>query len=68
MVNEYSNTYTATKMKPVDVKDNAYIDSNKELNDKDPNFKVGDRIRISKDKNIFATGYTPNWSEEVFCN
>ena len=53
-------------MKPVDVKDNKYIDFEKEINDKDPKFKVGDHVRISKYKNIFAKGYTPNWSEEVF--
>ena len=53
-------------MKPVDVKDNTYIDSNKEVNDQDPEFQVGDHVRISKCKNIFAKGYTPNWSEEVF--
>ena len=53
-------------MKPVDVKNDTYIDSNKEVNDKDTKFKVGDHVRISKCKNIFAKGYTPNWSEEVF--
>ena len=53
-------------MKPVDVKNNAYIDSHKEIHDKDPKFKFGDHVRISKYKNIFARGYTPNWSEEVF--
>ena len=53
-------------MKPIDVKDNTYIDSKKEVNDKDPKFKVGDHVRISKYKNIFAKGYMPNWSEEVF--
>ena len=47
-------------MKPIDVKDNTYIDSKKEFNDKDPKFKVGGRVRISKYKNIFAKGYTPN--------
>ena len=52
-------------MKPIEVKDNTYIDSIKEVNDKDPKFKVGDHVRISKYKNIFATGYMPNWSEEV---
>ena len=67
IVNEYNNTYHRTiKMKPVDVKDNTYIDFKKEVNDKDPKFKVGDHVRISKYKNIFAKGYTPNWSEEVF--
>ena len=54
-------------MKPVDVNSNTCIDSGKEIiNNKDPNFKVGDNVRISKYKNIFAKGYTPNWSEEVF--
>ena len=53
-------------MKPVDVKDNTYIDFKKEVNDKDPKFKVGDHVRISKYKNIFSKGYTPNWSEEIF--
>ena len=61
IVNEYNNTYHRTiKMKPVDVKDNTYIDSSKEVNDKNPKFKVGDLVRISKYKNIFAKGYTPN--------
>ena len=67
IVNEYNDTYHRTiKMKPVDFKNNTYIDSNKEVNDKDPKFKVGDHVRISKYKNIFAKGYTPNWSEEIF--
>ena len=59
IVSEYNNTYHRTiKMKPVDVKDNTYIESNKEVNDKDPKFKVGDHVRISKYKNIFAIGNT----------
>ena len=67
IVGEYYNTYHRTiKMKPVDVKDNTYIDFKKEINDKDPKFKVGDHVRIAKYKNIFAKGYTPNWSEDVF--
>ena len=53
-------------MKPVDVKNNTYINFGKEVHDKDPEFKIGDYIRISKYKNIFAKGYTLNWSEEVF--
>ena len=52
-------------MKPIDVKNNTYINIDKEVNDKDPKFKVGNLVRISKYKNIFAKGYTPNWSEEV---
>ena len=67
IVNEYNNTYHRTiKMKPVDVKNNIYIDFKKEVNDKDPKFKVDDHVRISKYKNVFAKGCTPNWSEESF--
>ena len=66
IINEYNNAYHRTiKMKPVDVKDDIYIYFEKEVNNKDPKFKIGDHVRISKYKNIFAKGYTPNWSEEV---
>ena len=55
IVNKYNNSVNRTiKMKPIDVKDDAYVDSIKEVNDKVPKFKVGDRIRNSKYKNIFA--------------
>ena len=65
IVNKYNNTYHNTiKMKPADVISNTYMESSKEINDKDPKFKFGDTVRISKCKNIFAKGYTPNWSEE----
>ena len=53
-------------MKPVDVKSDRYIDSSKEINGKNPKFKIGDNVRISKYKNVFSKGYTLNWSEEVF--
>ena len=67
IVNKYNNTYHSTiKTKPVDVKSNTYIDSSKEINNKNPKFKIGDIVRISNNKNIFAKGYTPNWSEETF--
>ena len=67
IVHKYNNTYhTTIKIKTIDVKDNTYINTDKETNDKDPIFKIGDLVRISKYKNIFAKGYTPNWSEEVF--
>ena len=67
VVDEYNNTYHRTiKMKPVDVKDNTCIDFAKKVNGRDLKFKVGDHVRIYKYKNIFAKGYTPNWSEEVF--
>ena len=49
-------------MKPVDVISSTYIDSSKEINNKDPKFKVGDIVRISEYKNTFANGYVPNWS------
>ena len=67
VVNEYNNTkHNTIKMKPEDVKDGnkrIYIDEN---NKKDSRFKIDDRVRISKFKNIFANGYTPNWSREIF--
>ena len=67
VVNKYNNTKHSTiKIKPTDGKDDnkrVYID---EHNEKDSRFKVADRVRISKSKNIFAKGYTPNWSREIF--
>ena len=67
VINEYNNTYHRTiKMKPIVDKDGTYFDSIKEVNDKDPKFKVSDHVRISKYKNIFAKAYTPNWLEELF--
>ena len=67
IVKEYNNTYHRTiKMKPIGVKDNTYINIGKDGNDKKPKFKVGDHVRISKYKNIFTKGYTPNWSKEIF--
>ena len=65
-VNEYNNTkHNNIKMKPKDVENNkrVYVD---EHNEKDSRFNVGDRVRISKFKNIFAKGYTANWSKEIF--
>ena len=67
IINKYNDTYHRTiKLKPIDVKDNAYINIDKEVNDKKPKFKAGDHVRISKYKNVFAKGYTRNWSEEMF--
>ena len=58
-VNKYNNTYhSVIKMKFVDVKSSSYIDSSKEINDKNPKFKIGDIVEISNYKNIFAKGYT----------
>ena len=60
-VNKYNNTYHSTiKVKAVDVKSNTYIDSSKEINEKNPKFKIGDNVRISKYKNVFVKVYTPN--------
>ena len=67
IVHKYNNKrHRAIEMKPIDVKDNTYIDFGKEVNDNNPKFKVGDHVRISKYKSIFSKGYTPNRSEEVF--
>ena len=67
IVNKYNNTYHITiKMKPIDVKSNSYAECNVDSNDKDHRFKTGYYVKISIHKNIFAKGYTPNWSEEVF--
>ena len=63
IVNKYSNTiHRKIKMKPIDFTSDSYAEYHEESN---PKFKVGDRVRISKYKNIFAKGYTQNWSEEV---
>ena len=67
IVNKYNNTVHKTiKMKPIDVTDDSFAEYNEESNKKDPKFKIGDHVRISKYKNIFAKGYAPNWLEEVF--
>ena len=69
IVNADNDTYYRTiKMKPVDVKYNTYIDSMElpRSNVKDSKFKVGDHVRVSKCKNVFAKWYTPNWYEKVF--
>ena len=67
IVNKYNNTYHGTiKVNSADVKSSTYIDSNKEINDKDPKFKIGNIVRILKYKNVFAKGYVPNWPGEVF--
>ena len=65
-LNKYNSTvHKNIKMKPIDVTYDSYAKYNEDSNKKDPKFKVGDHVRISKYKNIFAKGYTPNWSEEV---
>ena len=67
IVNRYNNTVHKTiKMKPIDVTNDSYAEYSEDFNKKGPKFKVNDHVRISKYKNIFAKGYVPNWSEEVF--
>ena len=67
MVNKYNNTVHRTiKMKPIYVRSDSYAEYHEDSNEKDSKFKIGDRVRISKYKNIFAKGYTQNWSQEVF--
>ena len=67
LINKYNNKYhKRIKMNSADVKSNTYINSNKEVNDKNPKFKVGDIVKIWKYKNIFAKDCVPNWSEEIF--
>ena len=67
IVNKCNNVvHRAIKMKPIDVRDDSYAEYNKDFNKKDPKFKVGDDVRISKYQNIFVKGYTLNWSEVVF--
>ena len=67
IVNKYNNTVNRTiKMKPADGTSDSYPKYNEDSNKKGPKFTIGDHVRISKYKNIFAKGSTPNWSEEVF--
>ena len=67
IVNKYNNTVHRTiKMKPIDVTSDSYAEYNEGYNETKPKFQVGDHVRISKYQNIFAKGYTQNWSEEVF--
>ena len=61
ILDEYNNTYHKTiTMKTIDVGDDSFAEYNEESNEKDPKFKVGNHVRVSKFKNIFAKGYTPN--------
>ena len=67
IVKKYNNTvHSSIEMKPKNVTDIKYVEYSEETNKKDPKFKIGENVRISKYKSIFAKGYKPNWSEEVF--
>ena len=62
IVNKYNNTvYRTIKTKPIEVTDDFYAKFNEKFNKEDPKLKIGDNVRISKYKNIFAKGCTPNW-------
>ena len=66
-VNKYNNTVHRTiKMKPINVTNDSFAEYSEDFNKKGPKYKVNNHVRISKYKNIFAKGYVPNWSEEVF--
>ena len=66
IVNKYNNTVHRTiKLKSIDITSDSYAEYNEDSNKKDPKLKVGDYIKISKYKNIFAKWYSPNWSEEA---
>ena len=66
VLHDINTVHRTIKMKLIDVTGNSYAEYNKDFNKKDPKFKVGDHVRISKHKKIFAKGYAPNWSEDVF--
>ena len=67
VVDKCNHTYHRTiKMKLLDVRLNTYIDFNKKNKKEGPKFKVGDHVRISKYKNIFAKGHVPDWCGKVF--
>ena len=67
IVDKYNNTYhNSIKMKPIDVKSKSHAEYNVDYNDKDPKFKIGDHVRISRHKKVSAKEYAPHWSEEVF--
>ena len=67
IVDKYNTTVHKTiKMKLIDVTSDSYAEYNEDSNKNEPKFRVGDHVRISKYKKIFAKRYTQNWSEEVF--
>ena len=67
IINKYNNTvHRSIKINPINVTSDSYAEYNEGYNKNDLKFRVGDHVRISKYKKIFAKGYTPNWSEELF--
>ena len=53
-------------MKLAGAKSSTYIDYRKEISNKEPKFKIGDIVKISKYENTFAKSHTPNWSQKAF--
>ena len=66
IVDKYHNTYHNTINVKLIVKYNSCAEYNVDSTTKNPKFKIGDYVTVSKYKNIFAEGYTPNWSEKYF--
>ena len=67
IVRKYKDAvHRSIKVKPIDVISDSYAEYDEDSNKKDPKLKVGDRVRISKYKYLFAKGYKQNWSEEIF--
>ena len=67
VVDKYNSTVHKTiKIKPIDFTPDSYAEYSEDSNKSEPKFKVGDRVRISKYKNIFDKGCTQNWPEEIF--
>ena len=67
IVNKYNNTvYRTIKMNPIDVTSDSFAEYNEDSNLKNPKCKVGEHVKISKYKNIFAKRYASNWSVEIF--
>ena len=67
IVNQYNNTYHGTnKIKLDNVNPSIYIDFNREYNNEGSKLKIGDNVRVSNEKNVFAKGYIANWSEKFF--
>ena len=65
--NKYNNTvHRSIRMEPIDITTDFYAEYNEDFHEKDPELRVGDHVRISKYKKVFAKRYSPNWSEEIF--
>ena len=68
LVNRYNNKYYRTIEMLVDVKPSIYIDLNKAMNNKDPKFEVGDHVRISTYKDVFAKKFLWLKKFKILCH